>query len=342
VYAYSDKDNPWLNNKSLAKLEGMDALEVLILRQHAGLTSLEHLPLLPSLRVLSTHGSTIKVDAKSLRALKQQPQLVSLLLDAASEPSGSYYKNSRTNDKVLASLAELTNLKQLSLIHCEKLKGPGFEAFADHPQLGWLDLTSCHKLQNAETMAHISNIPHLRILDLETLLGTDHAMLEPLTNCPSLTALQVDTLHLDDAALDTIAQIKTLQTLSLRCDSLWKEPGSRFPVFSDDAYRTLHTLPHLETLIIEDTMWNRNRLEHILSLPIKHLWLQPRRQFSKEDYLLLAEMKELRSLCLGSDPLDIATELQEAMPHCAVTTFCFYDEPQKGFPDDDGLPISMS
>lgn len=145
VYAYSDKDSPWLNNKSLAKLDGLDALEVLILRQHAGLTSLEHLPPLPSLRVLSTHGSTIKVDAKSLRSLKQQPQLVSLLLDAASEPSGSYYKNSRTNDKVLASLAELTNLKQLSLIHCEKLKGPGFEAFSEHPQLGWLDLTSCHK-----------------------------------------------------------------------------------------------------------------------------------------------------------------------------------------------------
>ncbi len=120
---------------------------------------------------------------------------------------------------------KLINLKELTLIGCEKITDKGIEQIAKLPHLELLDLTS----QNwGDGMMHGPRI-------------TD-AGLEPLTHMKTLKHLYLCGSNISDVGLKTIGTMTELETLDLSETKI-----------TDEGLQNLESLVNLKTLLIDMT-----------------------------------------------------------------------------------------
>jgi hypothetical protein len=177
------------------------------------------------------------------QALSDPQQLTAPALDDGAVQALAAMRNLREGwlcgstctDAGLAALAQLPQLRRLSLSGSKQLTGSGLQAFAKHA-LETLDLRGCDSLA-AEHLGALASLPNLRTL----CLGSPTAVLD-LRACPDLpllTELVVDG-RMAPHALATLSRFQGLTKLHLRLQ----------PELRDADITQLHGLTQLKHLYL--------------------------------------------------------------------------------------------
>lgn len=230
-----------VNDIGAQRLAGLKELRSLDLRgnMEAGDMALDVISNLPKLTSLK-HRSSAVTDS-GIEQLGRSPNLESLLIQdfAIGDPAGQ-------------SLAKLPKLSQLEVFRCPgfgsegvlALKGMGLtrltlrdlptvddrgmEVFDDMPKLKRLYL---HELTSVSDsgLAHLSALKPLEVLDIWNVPQMSDATVEVISTLPNLKELTIRVTGITGKSIDTILQMKNLQSLTL------KENGS----LSDDDLKKL-------------------------------------------------------------------------------------------------------
>lgn len=317
---------PGISDVGLANLAFCDALEdVNLLGTPAGDGTIAALGGKPWLRRLKTGR---KVTDAGLALLHQFPifktwrggHMEYSLMSADAEPNHLLIDGPFSNAGV-ARLAELEGLFGLSFFwHCPAISADGLEPLKQLPHLGFLGCQSEHC--NDRAMRHIAAMPHLRMLMCQSAVAGDEGFaalsrsstveyiwgrecpnlsgpgFAALAAMPALRGLAVSCKNVDDAALSTLPQFRSLREF--------------MPMDVPDAgFRHVGACEHLEALWC---MYCRQTgdaaTEHIASLERLKTYYAGKTHITDRSLAILGRMSSLERLefwqCAGLTDAGIA------------------------------------
>ncbi len=219
---------------------------------------------LTHLKKLTAYGGAKGLNDETVGFLVGLQELESLSLDGA-----------QLSDAGLAKLAELKRLKRVSFFHLsfrkEGFTGEGFSAWTELPNLE--SLTVAGMSMGDDGFRAIATLTNLRQLRTWHTYRTEASNAE-IAKLPRLTTLKLGQrlpqrgnapLSLSDASLETLTQIKTLETLEIG------EADFHLP-----ALRQLTKLPRLKRLKIDRTYLSAADIEALKSaLPGVQIGFEP-------------------------------------------------------------------
>lgn len=198
-----------------------------------------HMPLVAQLRDLDElHCNSSILSDKGLACLKGHPRLRHLeILSTQVTPDGLAILETLPNLQILDLNLSIGGDQALQQIgKCKSLKELSFRGS---------DITS-------RGMAFLKNLSQLESLDLSYSAHLTSDGLTVLKNFPRLTGLTLSECPADEAALDTIAQLKNLESVSLG-------PNNS----TDTAIAKLKTLPKLVSLGFHGSRLTANGLQQL-------------------------------------------------------------------------------
>ncbi|WP_145283549.1 hypothetical protein [Rosistilla oblonga] len=219
---------------------------------------------LTHLKKLTAYGGAKGLNDETVGFLVGLQELESLSLDGA-----------QLSDGGLAKLAELKRLKRVSFFHLsfrkEGFTGEGFSAWTELPDLE--SLTVAGMSMGDDGFRAIATLTNLRQLRTWHTYRTEASNAE-IAKLPRLTTLKLGQrlpqrgnapLSLSDASLETLTQIKTLETLEIG------EADFHLP-----ALRQLAKLPRLKQLKIDRTYLSEADIDALKSaLPGVQIGFEP-------------------------------------------------------------------
>jgi serine/threonine protein kinase len=199
-------------------------------------------------------------------------------------------------DKGLKLIAQMPNLRTLILTNCGNITADGLKYLWKEPQLQHLELTGTAIGDNA-----IPVIVQMKpLLSLNLSKTSVHPEGLKLLSQTKLNTLLVGNIDLDEAGCEAIAQIKSLQKLSL---------GKNTRVA--DGLKYIVTLPHLEALDLTNTRLTDKDLKELpRSKRLNKLYLSDN-HITDAGIKTIAHIQSLENLFLDSTRIDDAalTEL---------------------------------
>ncbi|MGL6227251.1 MAG: hypothetical protein ACRC10_11585 [Thermoguttaceae bacterium] len=194
------------------------------------------------------------------------------------------------SDIGFAELSKLQHLQVLALLESPQLSQAGLQAIARLPNLRSLDLRGCSALR-AEDYAVLQNMPQLRELKIGSF-SVDDAVLETVAQLPKLESLTIEDAKLSQEQLAAFLnrtefqqQIKTLGFARML--------GS----VNDKTLALLKESPQLKTLMLKQIPINGSFLQGWNS-PIETLTLD-RAMLKPDSFDSIAQLKSLRRLDLS-------------------------------------------
>ena len=242
-----------LTDAGIAKLKMFKNLKELKLTSCTRLTdkSLDHLAALKNLEVLYIDQCR---NLKAWDKLKAFPKLREVRVD---------YTN--IDDAGVKVLAQLPNLKTLSLKYCRQLTPAALKSLAaGKAKIESLNLSYVRTLKDAD-LAPLAQMQSLKTLDMSSTVITDTGMSQ-LVKIPQLSSLVLSYVQVTDAGLKTLAKKQTLTQLQFYNGQ-----------FTDAGLAEIAKLPKL-----------------------KHLELARCRKLTDKGLKVLANMKALEHLNLRS------------------------------------------
>jgi internalin A len=296
-----------VSSKGLSRIAGFRSIERLIIQSkildNAGLVHIGRLTTLKGLRLyLEKATNAGMVHLQSLRSLEE------LFLGGGNNLSGEALQ------PLMGRLPKLNHL----YLSGDLLDEVGIEALGQHQTLTTLKLSS--KPLNEPLLKILCTLPELKSLETNGAAGDE--ALETLCTMKSLQELRLCAMSLGrtsdyvtDAGLASLAEIKSLEVLELRCARctdaglrhLAKLPKLRSlsihgGTFSNSGLVHLTRISSLEALRIKALNFTDEGLNHLARLSnLKRLTLNWARSITDTGLVSLSTIKTLESLAVVSD-----------------------------------------
>jgi Leucine-rich repeat (LRR) protein len=192
---------------SFCKARGLRQLEVL--GDSVTDAGLEHVGRLSQLEVLNL-GAPEMTDV-GLKALAQLTQVHTLRLSS-----------SKITGAAFADFQEVSNLRTLTVEHCDSWSDAGCAALRRFPALETLHMIFTRP--SADGIKSISQIPNLKTLNVDYFPSMSAEWLAPLVDAPRLTSLSLAGATVTDPMAEALARLSQLESLALY-DSRIRDSG---------------------------------------------------------------------------------------------------------------------